>query len=215
MEMVIRNYPNDWVKNSVMYRNGVSNGSSGKSHNLTKKEQGDYHYTIGPYSNPVLEIDPGDQVVVETADAFEGKIKSESDKPTEKLKMPWLNPQCGPIVIKGAEKGDTLAVHIEKMIPIKGFATFHPLKHCIVGRGADPASVAEPLKQIMRTTAEDLNNLVNTLEEMGVVCYRPNIETAGEASIWMRSGTKFSRKCLFNAQVPTLEEFRAKPEFIF
>ena len=48
-----------------------------------------------------------------------------------------------------------------------------------------------------------------------VSIYRPNIETAGEASIWMRSGTKFSRKCLFNAQVPTLEEFRAKPEFIF
>ena len=57
----------------------------------------------------------------------------------------------------------------ENKIPIKGYATFHPLKHCIVGRGADPASVAEPLKQIMRTTAEDLNNLVNTLEEMGVV----------------------------------------------
>ena len=48
-----------------------------------------------------------------------------------------------------------------------------------------------------------------------VSIYRPNSETAGEASIWMRSGTKFSRKCLFNAQVPTLEEFRAKPEFIF
>ena len=48
-----------------------------------------------------------------------------------------------------------------------------------------------------------------------VSIYRANIETAGEASIWMRSGTKFSRKCLFNAQVPTLEEFRAKPEFIF
>ena len=48
-----------------------------------------------------------------------------------------------------------------------------------------------------------------------VSIYRPNSETAGEASIWMRSGIKFSRKCLFNAQVPTLEEFRAKPEFIF
>ncbi len=48
-----------------------------------------------------------------------------------------------------------------------------------------------------------------------VSIYRPDSETVGEASIWMRSGTKFSRKCLFNAQVPTLEEFRAKPEFIF
>ena len=60
-------------------------------------------------------------------------------------------------------------------------------------------------------------NILDQLSNNGklVSIYRPNIETAGEASIWMRSGTKFSRKCLFNAQVPTLEEFRAKPEFIF
>jgi hypothetical protein len=31
----------------------------------------------------------------------------------------------------------------------------------------------------------------------------------------MRSGNKFSRICLFNAQVPTLEEFKEKPEFQF
>jgi hypothetical protein len=62
-------------------------------------------------------------------------------------------------------------------IPIKGYSTFQPLKHCIVGRGADPESVAGPLKQIMLNTAEDLNNLVSTLEQMDVVCYRPTIES--------------------------------------
>ena len=35
------------------------------------------------------------------------------------------------------------------MIPIKGFATFHPLKHCIVGTAHDPSDVEEPLKKIM------------------------------------------------------------------
>ena len=65
----------------------------------------------------------------------------------------------------------------ENKIPIKGYSTFHPLKHCIVGRGADPESVAGPLKQIMLNTAEDLNNLVSTLEQMDVVCYRPTIES--------------------------------------
>ena len=30
-------------------------------------------YTIGPYSDPVLQIEPGDRVVVETVDTFEGR----------------------------------------------------------------------------------------------------------------------------------------------
>ena len=63
------------------------------------------------------------------------------------------------------------------MIPIKGYSTFQPLKHCIVGRATSPENVAEPLKEVMNNTKEDLNNLVKTLESMGVVCYRPNIES--------------------------------------
>ena len=27
--------------------------------------------------------------------------------------MPFVNPQCGPIEVEGAEKGDVLCVHIE------------------------------------------------------------------------------------------------------
>ena len=49
------------------------------------------------------------------------------------------------------------------MIPIKGFSTFHPLKHCIVGTAHDPSDVEEPLKKIMEETNEDLDNLENTL----------------------------------------------------
>ena len=68
----------------------------------------------------MLSIEPGDRVVVETHDAFEGKITSESDIPSELLEVPFLNPndtQCGPIFMAGAEKGDVLAVHIESMAP--------------------------------------------------------------------------------------------------
>ena len=38
------------------------------------------------------------------------------------------------------------------MIPIKGFATFHPLKQCIVGKAHDPSDVDESLKIIMEET---------------------------------------------------------------
>jgi len=60
---------------------------------------------------------PGDVVTVETEDAFGGVLTSEDDKPTEKLTLPYVNPQCGPIFVEGAEKGDVLCVHIQTMRP--------------------------------------------------------------------------------------------------
>ena len=107
----------NWLKNSIMMTHGVGKNSDGKTHHLTEKVQGTYQYTMGPYSEPVMHIKPGDTVVVETRDAFEGKIQKETDKPSEKLEMPFLNPQNGPIMIEGAEKGDAIAVYIDKMVP--------------------------------------------------------------------------------------------------
>jgi acetamidase/formamidase len=107
----------EWPKASIVARRGVGQGREPETHHLTEEKQGRYHYTMGPYSDPVLHIRPGDVVVVETKDAFEGKIRSEQDRPTEKLQMPFLNPQNGPIMVEGAEKGDALAVYIESMVP--------------------------------------------------------------------------------------------------
>ncbi len=106
-----------WMKESIMMTKGVGKDSKGETHHLTEKKQGTYQYTMGPYSDPVMHIKPGDTVVVETRDAFEGKIQKETDKPSEKLEMPFLNPQNGPIMIEGAEKGDAIAVYIDKMVP--------------------------------------------------------------------------------------------------
>jgi amidase len=86
-------------------------------HYLTDDVQGGYHYTIGPYAHPVLRVKPGDTVVVETHDAFEGKILSEDTKPSDVLEVPFLNPQSGPIYVEGAEKGDSLAVKIHAIKP--------------------------------------------------------------------------------------------------
>jgi amidase len=106
-----------WLAESIMYTRGVAKGKVGTTHDLNEARQGKYHYTMGPYSDPVMTIKPGDRVVVETRDAFEGAIKTERDMPTKVLKMPFLNPQNGPIMIEGAEKGDTIAVYIESMKP--------------------------------------------------------------------------------------------------
>lgn len=106
-----------WLATSIMAKRGVAGGRAGATHHLTEAVQGTYHYTIGPYSQPVLTVKPGDRVVVETRDAFEGKVKTPEDLPSKVLTMPFVNPQNGPIVIEGAEKGDVVAVYIEKMEP--------------------------------------------------------------------------------------------------
>jgi len=107
----------NWLKHSIMHTRGVAHGEVGETHELTEERQGKFHYTMGPYSDPVLHIAPGDRVIVQTRDAFDGKIKTEQDMPSQKLKVPFLNPQNGPIMIAGAEKGDVVAVYIESMVP--------------------------------------------------------------------------------------------------
>ncbi len=106
-----------WLADSYMARKGVARGKPGELHRLTEAVQGKYHYVYGPYAEPVLRIKPGDLVEAETQDAFEGAIRTESDLPTKVLNMPFVNPQCGPITVEGAEKGDVLAVHIHSIKP--------------------------------------------------------------------------------------------------
>jgi amidase len=106
-----------WFDSSYMARKGVAQGKAGTTHQLTEAKQGKYHYVYGPYVEPVLHVKPGDIVVAETHDAFEGRLKTESDKPSELLHMPFLNPQCGPISVEGGEKGDVLCVYIHSIKP--------------------------------------------------------------------------------------------------
>jgi len=86
-------------------------------HHLTSDLQKRFHYTIGPYADPVLRVKPGDTVIVETHDAFEGKIVTEDTRPSDVLEVPYLNPQSGPIYVESAVKGDALAVRIHAIKP--------------------------------------------------------------------------------------------------
>lgn len=106
-----------WFETSIMARKGVAGGKPGSRHSITIEDQGTFHYVYGPYAEPVLRVAPGAVVTVETHDAFEGKITSEQDKPSEILNFPYLNPQTGPILVEGAEKGDALAVRILSIRP--------------------------------------------------------------------------------------------------
>ena len=106
-----------WTESSIMARRGVARGRPGEQHSLTEAAQGRYQYVYGPYADPVLRVQPGDVIAAETHDAFEGRVTSESDRPSDILNFPYLNPQNGPIFVEGAEKGDALAVHIRSIVP--------------------------------------------------------------------------------------------------
>ena len=106
-----------WLETSIMARRGVARGEARTTHSMSVADQGKYHYVYGPYAEPVLKLSPGAVLSVETHDAFEGKITSESDKPSEILNFPFLNPQNGPFYVTGAEKGDCLAVYIKEIRP--------------------------------------------------------------------------------------------------
>ncbi|MFK7765416.1 MAG: acetamidase/formamidase family protein [Roseobacter sp.] len=106
-----------WIETSIMGRKGVAKGAVQAEHSITIEDQKTFHYVYGPYADPVLEVDPGAVVTIETHDAFEGKVVTEDDKPSAVLEFPFLNPQSGPIHVRGAEKGDALAVRIVSITP--------------------------------------------------------------------------------------------------
>jgi acetamidase/formamidase len=167
-----------WLKKSIMATRGEGRRRKSATHHLTEEKQGRYHYTLGPYSEPVLHIRPGDRVVVETRDAFEGKIRKPSDKPTKVLEMPYLNPQNGPIMVEGAEKGDALAVHIESMQPRgpnpRGTCCMIPEFGALTGTYFT-ATLNEPLPEIVRKI--DLDTKWVYWSDRVKLPYRPHIGT--------------------------------------
>ena len=66
---------------------------------------------------PVVEVDPGDLVVYETRDAFDGQLDAGSTEgDVANLDLNPVHPLTGPVFVKGAEPGDLLEVelvHIE------------------------------------------------------------------------------------------------------
>ncbi|MDR5821742.1 acetamidase/formamidase family protein [Caballeronia sp. LZ043] len=167
-----------WLEDSIMMKRGQGAGREPVEHHLTEQMQKTYHYTIGPYSDPVLHVKPGDRIVVETRDAFEGKIKEETDRPSQVLQVPFLNPQNGPIMIEGAEKGDVVAVYIEKMAPRgpdpHGFCCMIPNFGGLTGTDYT-ALLNEPLPEVVRKIRIDEENVY--WSKRNTLPYKPHIGT--------------------------------------
>jgi len=74
-------------------------------------------YAFDRTIRPVIEIGPGDSLVVETYDASTGRVRTPEDLATYlAVRDPRkVNPAGGPIFVRGARTGDELVVTIERI----------------------------------------------------------------------------------------------------
>lgn len=91
-------------------------------------------YTFGG-NPPLMTVAPGEILDLFTEDALGGHVRNAEDVPSQKVKYPYINPQTGPFFVKGAEPGDTLAIHLLDIRPARdwGVSTISPLFGALVG----------------------------------------------------------------------------------
>ena len=71
------------------------------------------HFTWDVGHEPVIAIDDGDTVVVETRDVSDNQIGPDSDASViDGLDWDRVYPLAGPIAVDGAKPGDTLAIEV-------------------------------------------------------------------------------------------------------
>ena len=108
-------------------------------------------WAFGPDLEPVLEVDAGAVVTLETNDCFTGQIQSEADLVTE-IDFARVNSATGPIAVRGAEPGDSLVVELLEVKPgPRGFATLIP------GIGQLIDKVDAPLTQVFRVEGDTIH----------------------------------------------------------
>jgi amidase len=83
----------------------------------TVKINKDQHiWSFNSEMQPVVTVDPGTVIEIETWDCFTGQVQTESDT-LEKLDLKRVNSATGPIAVKGAQPGDSLSVTLIDIKP--------------------------------------------------------------------------------------------------
>jgi len=109
------------------------------------------HYTWDVANEPVLTVDSGDVVVVQTRDVSDNQITPASTAATiAGLNWDRVYPLAGPIAVSGAQPGDTLAVEILDIHTLGwGWTAIIP------GFGLLPDDFKEPYLRIFDLTGGD------------------------------------------------------------
>ena len=101
-------------------------------------------WAFGPRMEPVLTVDPGATVRLETNDCFTGQVTL-PEHTFERLDLQRINSATGPVAVRGAEPGDSLIVELLEVNPgPRGAAMIIP------GFGQLIDRVQAPVTQIFR-----------------------------------------------------------------
>lgn len=86
------------------------------------------HNRWHPDLPPILEVDPGEEVVLETRDAADGQIKPDMTvADLASLDTKVAHPLTGPVYVKGAKPGDLLEIEYVDILPQPvGWTRFRP-----------------------------------------------------------------------------------------
>ena len=104
--------PRSWLLATVC---GLVLGGAAVAAEIKYDPGNDVKFTYCYSHPPVARIKPGDTVVTSTRDAS-NDVYGVNDKTLfPKLDLTKVNPQTGPFYIEGAEPGDTLVVHLDKI----------------------------------------------------------------------------------------------------
>jgi acetamidase/formamidase len=145
-----------------LFIGGLELPEAQKTHHFKPKK---YFYTYDAKHKPVLELAPGDILVTTTRDAFSDKISSADQKASEIVQLPHVNDQTGPFYVKGAQPGDTLALHLLKIRPNRDYAVSTHLPHFGALSGETyTAMLNDPLPEKTYIWKLDLEKNVGTLE---------------------------------------------------
>lgn len=127
-------------------------------------------FAFQPDLKPVLHVQQGEEVVMETHDCFAGQLKSESDM-LDQLDWNRINPATGPVYIEGTKPGDVLRVDLLKVEPAD-----QSIMAALPGEGALGDVITE-----METTVLRLENDQVVFKNRVRVPKRPMIGVIGVA----------------------------------
>lgn len=91
---------------------------------LSREDQVKPYYLISANDSPIIWLESGERITVETWDCFGDRLSEKTEKPLSLLAKLSLNPLTGPLGVKGTRPGDTLRIHIERIEPLTGKGIF-------------------------------------------------------------------------------------------
>lgn len=128
--------------------------AAAETHRFEPKE---FHNTFSQAHRAVLRIRPGDKVITKTIDArgFDENNQKRGER---------SNPQTGPFYIEGAEPGDVLVVHLDRIEPNRATAFSNDL---LAPYTADPAFLRAKGAREQKTTIWRIDKARNVARPEG------------------------------------------------